>query len=167
MHSLCDSPPTPGGKEVEWTPARCSLCCDKRGEPYQIKFSPRLLIRDLCNQNGEDFERLVLHTEVRWLSKGLYLILWHPIASFLANTQLGEQLLATKCDVFYLSAIFEKRNSLNEQLQGKDADYISSKGAIVAFLRKLQSYKNNSRRRGFVNHGRCLSFNSFGDSWPV
>ena len=28
------------------------------------------LFRQLCNENDEEFERLLLHTEVRWLSKG-------------------------------------------------------------------------------------------------
>ncbi|XP_068220903.1 SCAN domain-containing protein 3-like [Palaemon carinicauda] len=35
------------------------------------------------------------------------------------------------------------------ELQGKDSDLISSRSAIVAFLRKLQLYKNNIRRRAF------------------
>ncbi|XP_050059713.1 SCAN domain-containing protein 3-like [Aphis gossypii] len=30
------------------------------------------LFRQLCHENDEDFERLILHTEVRWLSKGNY-----------------------------------------------------------------------------------------------
>ena len=84
---------------------------------------------------------------MRWLSEGnclqRFIILWGSIVSFLADAQLGEQLLAARYDVFYLSDIFEKVNSLNRQLQGKDADLISSKDAIVAFLRKLQLYKNN------------------------
>ena len=28
------------------------------------------VFRQLCHQNEEDFERLLFHTEVRWLSKG-------------------------------------------------------------------------------------------------
>ena len=111
------------------------------------------LFHEFCKQNGEEFERLVLHTEVRWLSKGnclqRFIALWDAIVSFLADTQLGAKLLANKCDVFYLSDIFEKLNSLNKQLQGKDSDLISSKSAIAAFLRKLQLYKNNIRRRAF------------------
>lgn len=59
------------------------------------------LFHELCKQNEEEFERLVLHTEVRWLSKR-FIALWDSIVSFLANTQLGEQLLANKCDVFFL-----------------------------------------------------------------
>ena len=111
------------------------------------------LFLEFCKQNGEEFERLVLHTEVRWLSKGnclkRFIALWDSIVSFLADTQLGAKLLANKCDVFYLSDIFEKFNSLNKQLQGNDCDLISSKSAIAAFLRKLQLYKNNIRRRAF------------------
>ncbi|XP_068234170.1 SCAN domain-containing protein 3-like [Palaemon carinicauda] len=53
------------------------------------------LFQELYKQNGEEFERLVLHTE----------------------------------------------------LQGKDSDLISSRIAIVAFLRKLQLYKNDIRCR--------------------
>ncbi|XP_068229569.1 SCAN domain-containing protein 3-like [Palaemon carinicauda] len=45
--------------------------------------------------------------------------------------------------------IFEKLNSLNKQLQGKDSDLISSRSASIAFLRKLQFYKNNIRRCAF------------------
>ena len=74
---------------------------------------------------------------------------WDSIVSFLANKQLGEQLLATKCETFYLSDIFEKLNSLNKLLQGKDSDLISNEGVIVAFLRKLQFYQDNIRRCAF------------------
>ena len=111
------------------------------------------LFREFCKQNGEEFEWLVLHTEVRWLSKGNclkhFIALWDSIVSFLADTQLGTKLLANKNDVFYLSDIFEKLNTLNKQLQGNDSDLISSKSAIAAFLRKLQLYKNYIRRCAF------------------
>ncbi|XP_068228164.1 zinc finger BED domain-containing protein 5-like [Palaemon carinicauda] len=85
---------------------------------------------------------------------------WDSIVSFLANTQLGEQLLANKCDVFFLLDIFEKLNSLNKQLQGKDSDLIASKSSIVVFLRKLQLYKNNIRRRAFEQFSFLASVSS-------
>lgn len=122
------------------------------------------LFREFCRENGEEFERLVMHTEVRWLSKGnclhRFTELWDTIVLFLDNTELGEQLLATKCDVFYLSDIFEKLNLLNKQLQGKNSDLISSKGAITAFLRKLQLYKINIRRRAFEQFPCLASISS-------
>ena len=111
------------------------------------------LLHEFWRDNGEEFDRLVLHTEVRWLSKGnclhRFIKLWDSIVLFLTDTQLGEQLLATKCDVFYLCDIFEKINFLNKQLQGRHSDLISSKGAITAFMRKLQLYKINIRHRAF------------------
>ena len=118
------------------------------------------LFREFCKQNGEEFERLVLHTEVKWLSKGnclkCFIALWDFIVSFLADTQLGAKLLANKNDVFYLSDIFEKLNSLNKQLRGNDSNLISSKSAIAAFLRKLQLYKKNIWRRAFEQF-HCLA----------
>ncbi|KAK2720842.1 hypothetical protein QYM36_004652, partial [Artemia franciscana] len=123
------------------------------------------LFHEFCKQNAEEFERLVLHTEVRWLSKGDYLkrffAIWDSIVSFLADTQLGAKLLANKNDVFYLSDIFEKLDSLNKQLRGNDSNLISSKSAIAAFLRRLQLYKNNIWRRAFEQF-RCLACVSSG-----
>ncbi|XP_068224017.1 SCAN domain-containing protein 3-like, partial [Palaemon carinicauda] len=66
------------------------------------------LFHELCKQNGKEFERLVLHTE----------------------------------------------------LQGKDSDLISSRSAIVAFLRKLQLYKNNISCRAFEQFPCLASVNS-------
>ncbi|KAK2727079.1 general transcription factor II-I repeat domain-containing protein 2-like [Artemia franciscana] len=97
--------------------------------------------------------RIVLYTEVRWLSKGnclnRFIAIWDSIVSFLADTQLGAKLLANKCDVFYLSDLFEKFNSLQKQLQENNSDLICSKSNIATFLRKLQLHKNNIRRRAF------------------
>ena len=122
------------------------------------------LFHKLCSQNDEKFERLVMHTEVRWLSKGnclrRFIKLWDSIASFLDNSQLGEKLFAAKLDIFYLSDIFEKINLLNKQLQGQNSDLISCKSAITAFLRKLQTYKINIRRRAFEQFPFLASISS-------
>ncbi|KAK2710178.1 hypothetical protein QYM36_013747 [Artemia franciscana] len=56
--------------------------------------------------------------------------------------------------------IFEKFNSLNKQLQENNSDLISSKSAIAAFLRKLQLYKNNIRRRAFEQFPCLACINS-------
>ena len=122
------------------------------------------LFHELCSQNDEKFERLVMHTEVRWLSKGnclrCFITLWDSIASFLDNSQLGEKLLAAKLDIFYLSEIFEKINLLNKQLQGQNSDFISCKSAITAFLKKLQTYKINIRRLAFKQFPFLASISS-------
>ncbi|XP_065562460.1 protein FAM200A-like [Artemia franciscana] len=70
------------------------------------------LFREFCKQNGEEFEQLVLHTEVRWLSKGnrlkCFIALRDSIVSFLAEKQLGASLLASKCDPCSTDQIYLK-----------------------------------------------------------
>uniref|UniRef100_A0A096M6F6 DUF4371 domain-containing protein n=1 Tax=Poecilia formosa TaxID=48698 RepID=A0A096M6F6_POEFO len=66
--------------------------------------------RELCQENDEIFQRL-LHTNVRWLSRGNCLVcfcsLFDSIVEFLesVNAALGH------CDIRYLSDFFEKMNS--------------------------------------------------------
>lgn len=65
---------------------------------------------------NEQFERLVLHTEVRWLSNSnclhRFVALWDSVISFSSETQLGQKFVNAKSDIFYLSDIFEKLNVL-------------------------------------------------------
>lgn len=79
------------------------------------------IFQQLCEDNDEDFTQLLMHTEVRWLSKGnclrRFVTLWESIVLFFIDKQLGEQIIHSKCDIFYLSDIFEKMNSLNKQLR--------------------------------------------------
>lgn len=109
------------------------------------------LFQQLCEKNNEEFERLVLHTEVRWLSKGnclrRFVSLWNSIVSFLGETELGQKLVNAKSDIFYLSDIFEKLNVLNKELQGNDTTLFSCKEAITAFNGKLKLFWLNLGRR--------------------
>uniref|UniRef100_A0A5S6QG44 HAT C-terminal dimerisation domain-containing protein n=1 Tax=Trichuris muris TaxID=70415 RepID=A0A5S6QG44_TRIMR len=63
------------------------------------------LFRQLCEENGEDFDTLLLHTE--------------------------------------------KLNLLNKALRGNDSDLISSKSAVVSFVKKLELYLHNLGGREF------------------
>ncbi|KFD65059.1 hypothetical protein M514_22776, partial [Trichuris suis] len=85
------------------------------------------LFRQLCEENGEDFDTLLLHTEVRWLSKGnclqRFVALWDTIVAFMPDKEYGEKLIDAKGDIFYLADIFQKLNLLNKALQGKDSDH--------------------------------------------
>uniref|UniRef100_A0A5S6Q6R6 DUF4371 domain-containing protein n=1 Tax=Trichuris muris TaxID=70415 RepID=A0A5S6Q6R6_TRIMR len=81
------------------------------------------LFHQLCEENDEDFDTLLLHTEVRRLSKGnclqRFVALWDSI-------DFGEKLIDAKADIFYLADIFQKLNLLNKALRGNDSDLISS-----------------------------------------
>ena len=67
------------------------------------------LFRKFCEENEEGFDRLVLHTEVRWLSKGNclrhFVTLWDSIVEFLNETEIRKQLAMLKKDIF-LSDVF-------------------------------------------------------------
>uniref|UniRef100_UPI00358FE40F protein FAM200C-like n=1 Tax=Myxine glutinosa TaxID=7769 RepID=UPI00358FE40F len=65
------------------------------------------LFRQLCQENDEAFERLLLHTEVRWLSKGACLTRFHALFStvveFLSeiDTELSEKVNAIEHDAYW------------------------------------------------------------------
>ena len=104
------------------------------------------LFKQLCNENDEAFERLLLHTEVRWLSKGnclarFYLML-DTVVEFLqsCDSGLAKEVIAVKKDIAYLSDIFAKFNELNLSLQGNEVNLIKVKSALSGFKSKLVFY---------------------------
>ena len=71
------------------------------------------IFRQLCHKNETKFERLLLHTEVRWLSKGKCLSRFYSlldtILEFLEeeNPQLMQLVRAAKSDIAYLTDIYD------------------------------------------------------------
>uniref|UniRef100_A0A5S6Q6L0 HAT C-terminal dimerisation domain-containing protein n=1 Tax=Trichuris muris TaxID=70415 RepID=A0A5S6Q6L0_TRIMR len=112
------------------------------------------LFHQLCEENNEDFDTLLLHTEVRWLSRGNCLqhfgALSKTIVAFMSDKECGDKLIEAKADVFYLADIFEKFNFLNRTLQGRDNNFMDSKMAVVSFLKNLEVYWHNIGRREFL-----------------
>ncbi|GBP60395.1 SCAN domain-containing protein 3 [Eumeta japonica] len=113
------------------------------------------LFAQLCDENDEDFQRLLLHTEVRWLSKGACLTRFYSVfdsvLEFLESRDpdLKEKLIKFKADIAYLTDLFKKFNDINLQLQGDSLNLIETKGIISAFLGKLKFMKQNISRREF------------------
>ena len=81
------------------------------------------LFRQLCAENDEEFEQLLLHTEVRWLSKGNCLRRFYSLFSTVVeffqalDDSVSLELISIKADIAYLSDIFMKFNEVNLQLQ--------------------------------------------------
>lgn len=110
------------------------------------------LFRELCHGNEEHFERLLLHTEVRWLSKGnclrRFTDLYKTIIEFLNShdTKLCEEVQSIESDLSYLTDIFEKLNEMTMKLQGNKINMVKAKGIISAFISKLKQFKVNIAR---------------------
>ncbi|KFD48909.1 hypothetical protein M513_10272 [Trichuris suis] len=101
------------------------------------------LFRPLCEENNEDFDTLLLHTEVRWLSKGnclqRFVALWKTIVAFISDKEYGDKLIDAK-----------KFNSLNKALQGRDNNLMNSEAAVVSLLKKFEIYWHNIGRHEFL-----------------
>ena len=67
------------------------------------------LFKELCNVNEEEFDNLIIHTEVRWLSKGncleRFLAVFDTVIEFFStkNSELSIKLQERKIDIAYLS----------------------------------------------------------------
>ncbi|XP_026475840.1 protein ZBED8-like [Ctenocephalides felis] len=110
------------------------------------------LFKQLCIDNDEEYNRLLLHTEVRWLSKGACLDrfykLFNSVLEFLKdnNEDLRSKLIHYKSDIAYLTDLFKKFNECNIQLQGDEINLIKTKSIIPAFITKLFIFKQNFGR---------------------
>jgi len=110
------------------------------------------LFRALCCQNDEDFERLLLHTAVRWLSKGACLnrfyALYNSVIELLSNIddQLASAVTPLKNDIAYLADIFNAMNDVNKKLQGEMITLVRCKSVITSFISKLSLYRQNLSR---------------------
>ena len=107
------------------------------------------LFRHLCGENDEEFEQLLLHTEVRWLSKGNCLGRFYSLFSIVVEVfqalddSVSLELISIKADIAYLSDIFMKFNEVNLQLQENLVNLIKVKSIVLAFISKLELYKRN------------------------
>lgn len=116
------------------------------------------IFRELCKDNDEDFETLVMHTEVRWLSKGNCLIrflnLFNTVIEFLDGhgyEQLSANLVANKHNIAYLTDIFTKFNNVNKTLQGDNVTLIKAKSTMATLLGQFKLYKYKLGRKNFAD----------------
>jgi len=107
------------------------------------------LFGQLCTENYEEFNQLLFHTEVRWLSKSVCLDrlykLFDSVLEFLKTKDdiLRGNLINYRSDIAYLTDLFKKFNETNLQFQGDGLNLIKTKNIISAFLIKLLMYKRN------------------------
>ena len=118
------------------------------------------LFRELCKENDEEFQRLIFHTEVRWLSKGYCLrrfsSLFETVTEFLrtVDSDLYDKVYQRKIDIAYLTDFFDKINEVQTKLQGTEVTLVESKSLISSFLAKLLLFAQNLARKELCNFPR-------------
>ncbi|XP_029296292.1 protein ZBED8-like [Cottoperca gobio] len=111
------------------------------------------LFRQLCQENDETFERLLLHTDIRWLSKGNCLArfceLFDSIVEFLmqVDADLGEKVMSSRCDIMYLADFLKRMNEVTLKLHGNGINLVQCKAVIHSLTSRLDLYRQSMGRR--------------------
>ncbi|VEN56237.1 unnamed protein product [Callosobruchus maculatus] len=108
------------------------------------------LFKQLCNSMESKYECLLVHTEVRWLSRGkvlcrVYELKKELLAFFVkeGNDCFAQYLGEQWCAKFaYLADIFNYLNCVNTSIQGKNENILTSTDKLSAFQKKINYWKN-------------------------
>lgn len=97
----------------------------------------KMLLDELSAESGD----LILHTEIRWLSRGRILLRFLSLLSEVKEFMLSKGKDASLLeDLAFLTDLTEKLNNLNRELQGKDKTVAHMISAVNAFKAKMNIF---------------------------
>ncbi|CAG9791321.1 unnamed protein product [Diatraea saccharalis] len=122
----------------------------------------RRLFKVQLEASESEHTDLLLHTDVRWLSRGKFLErfqeLLPEIISFLDQRGDDTEILKSEswlCDLAFLTDVTGHLNSINLELQGKDKTIMDMISTINSFKSKLQLLINQLKKKDLKNFA-CL-----------
>ncbi|XP_040275794.1 protein ZBED8-like [Bufo bufo] len=117
------------------------------------------IFRELCKEMGSEFEVLLYHSNVRWLSRGQVLNRVFAVRVELALFLQEHQHCHADCFkdsefiliLAYMTDIFAALNHLNQQMQGGGVNIIEAEENLKAFQKKLPLWKRRIENDNFAN----------------
>lgn len=117
------------------------------------------IFKELCNEIGSEFEVLLYHSNVRWLSRGKVLNRVFAMRVELALFLREHQHCHADCFensefiliLAYMADIFNALNHLNQQMQGGEVNIIEAEENLKAFRIKLPLWKRRIENDNFAN----------------